>query len=52
MSFLGPALQYLGQFILGVAWIAGFSSVLTVIYHDLRVAKEGVDIGQIASVFD
>ena len=52
MSFFGPAFQYLGQFILGVAWITGFSSVLTVIYHDLRVAKEGVDIGQIASVFD
>jgi hypothetical protein len=52
MSFLGPAFQYLGQFVLGVIWITGFSSVLTVIYHDLRVAKEGVDSGQIASVFD
>jgi hypothetical protein len=52
MSFLGPALQYLGQFVLGVAWITGFSSVLTLIFHDLRVAKEGVDIGQIADVFD
>ncbi len=52
MSFLGPTLQHFGQFVLGVAWITGFNSVLTVIFHDLRVAKEGVDIGQIASVFD
>jgi len=52
MSSLDPALRYLGQLILGVAWITGFSCVLTVIYHDLRVAKEGVDIGQIADVFD
>jgi hypothetical protein len=52
MSSFDPALRYLGQFILGVAWITGFSCVLTVIYHDLRVAKEGVDSGQIADVFD
>jgi hypothetical protein len=52
MSFLGPALQHFGQFVLGVAWITGFNSILTVIFHDLRVAKEGVDSGQIASVFD
>jgi len=52
ISFFGPTVQYLGQFVLGVFWITGFTSVLTVIYHDLRVAKEGVDSGQIASVFD
>jgi hypothetical protein len=52
MSWLGPAFQYLGQFVLGVAWITSFNSVLTVIYHDLRVANEGIDSGQIASVFD
>jgi hypothetical protein len=52
MSLLGPALQHLGQFVLGVAWITGFNSVLTAIYHDLRVANEGIDSGQIASVFD
>jgi hypothetical protein len=51
LSFLGPALQYLGQFVLGVTWITGFNCVLTVIFHNLRVAKEG-DLGQIASVFD
>jgi Membrane domain of glycerophosphoryl diester phosphodiesterase len=52
MSFLGLTFQSLGQFVLGVAWITGFNSVLTVIYHDLRVANEGIDSGQIASVFD
>ena len=52
MSLLGPSFQYLGRFVLGVAWITGFTSVLIVIYHDLRVAKEGVDSGQIAAVFD
>lgn len=39
-----------------IAWIAllrAYESVLaTIIYHDLRVAKEGVDIEQLASVFD
>ena len=52
MSFIGSSFQYLGQFVLGVAWITGFNSVLTVIYHDMRVANEGLDSGQIASVFD
>jgi hypothetical protein len=52
MSFLGPAVQYLGQYVLGVAWITGFTSVLVVIYHDLRVANDGLDGGKIASVFD
>jgi hypothetical protein len=51
ISFLGPAL-YLGQYVLGVAWITGFTSVLIVIYHDLRVANEGIDRGKIADVFD
>ena len=52
MSSLGPALQYLGRYVLGVAWITGFTSVLTVLYHDLRAAQEGLDSGQIASVFE
>jgi Membrane domain of glycerophosphoryl diester phosphodiesterase len=52
MSLLGSAFQYLGQYVLGVAWITGFTSVLVVIYHDLRVANDGIDSGQIASVFD
>jgi hypothetical protein len=52
MSPLGPAFQYLGQYLLGVAWITGFTSVLIVIYHDLRVENDGLDGGKIASVFD
>jgi hypothetical protein len=52
ISFLGSPLQSLGQYVLGVTWITGFTSILTVIYHDLRVAREGLDSGQIASVFD
>jgi hypothetical protein len=52
MSLLGADLRYLGQFVLGVVWITSFTSVLTVIYHDLRVAQDGVDGEQIASVFD
>jgi hypothetical protein len=31
---------------------AYFNSVLVMIYHDLRVAKEGIDVHQIAAVFD
>jgi hypothetical protein len=52
MSLLGSVFLSLGQYVLGVAWITGFTSVLIVIYHDLRVANEGLDSGQIASVFD
>jgi hypothetical protein len=35
------------------ALVGAFSAILgVVIYHDLRVAKEGVDTDQIAAVFD
>jgi hypothetical protein len=33
-------------------WVAYCAVTIAVAYHDLRVAKEGVDIEQIASVFD
>jgi hypothetical protein len=33
-------------------WTAFFSIILAVAYHDLRVAKEGIDTDQIASVFE
>lgn len=33
-------------------WAAYYNSVLVMIYHDLRVTKEGVDAEQIAAVFD
>jgi glycerophosphoryl diester phosphodiesterase family protein len=39
-------------FIWTAIWSAYFNSVWVMLYHDLRVAKEGVDVEQIASVFD
>ncbi|HLH94532.1 MAG TPA: hypothetical protein VKW08_05375 [Xanthobacteraceae bacterium] len=33
-------------------WTAFFSILIVVTYHDLRVAKEGIDTDQIAAVFD
>ena len=33
-------------------WTAFFAIVIVVTYHDLRVAKEGVDTDQIAAVFE
>jgi hypothetical protein len=35
-----------------VGWIAYFNCAIIMTYHDLRVAKEGVDTEQIASIFD
>jgi hypothetical protein len=35
-----------------VLWSGYFNCAIIMIYHDLRVAKEGVDTAQIASVFD
>ncbi|HTD35811.1 MAG TPA: hypothetical protein VK665_19330, partial [Candidatus Elarobacter sp.] len=38
---------------LWTALVSAYQAVLvTIIYHDLRVAKEGIDIEQLASVFD
>ncbi|HXW25549.1 MAG TPA: hypothetical protein VEK73_12470 [Xanthobacteraceae bacterium] len=48
----GAGLVVAGSLIWNGAW-AAFSAVLVVVtYHDLRVAKEGIDIEQIAAVFD
>ena len=51
-AFGGPAVGL----ILELVWDAltgAFNAVMVVVtYHDLRVAKEGVDTDQIASVFD
>lgn len=48
----GPIVASVGLF----AWMAlvgGFNSIIVaVLYHDLRVAKEGIDIEHIAAVFD
>src|SRR5262249_45100026 len=39
-------------FLFTAIWSAFVSVVNVVVYHDLRVVKEGVDIESIASVFD
>ena len=49
---LGPVLAAFNAFPFG-CFIGSFGSVLSiVVYHDLRVAKEGIDTDQIAAVFD
>jgi hypothetical protein len=36
----------------GAIWSAFLAILIVVTYHDLRVAKEGVDTDQIAAVFE
>jgi hypothetical protein len=48
----GYPLQLLVQFVVGAIWGAFYAILAVVTYHDLRVAKEGVDTDQIAAVFD
>ena len=46
-------LGYVVVYFVWIALVRAYESVLsTIVYHDLRVAKEGVDIEQLASVFD
>jgi uncharacterized membrane protein len=47
-----PILVALGTLVWTGAWGAFYAIFGVVTYHDLRVAKEGVDTDQIASVFD
>ena len=35
-----------------VVWIALWNCTIIMMYHDLRVAKEGIDTEQIAAIFD
>jgi len=35
-----------------LVWLAYWNCNIIMIYHDLRVAKEGVDTEQIAAIFD
>jgi len=53
---LSPAgsmiVTFLGNLAWSAIWGAYFATAVAVSYHDLRVAKEGIDIEQIASVFD
>ena len=49
---LGIGVTALLTLIVTAAWATYWNSALIMIYHDLRVAKEGADTEQIASVFD
>jgi len=49
---LGPTVVLAAKLVWAAAWGAYFNSVWVMVYHDLRVAKDGVDIEQIAAVFD
>jgi hypothetical protein len=58
-QFFAMALGVAGEWASGVgsilwfvAWTALWNCALIMIYHDLRVAKEGIDIEQIAAIFD
>jgi hypothetical protein len=54
-SALSASLATLGQIaslIWTAIWTAFYANVIVVTYHDLRVAKEGIDTEQIAAVFE
>jgi MFS family permease len=48
----GVTLALLGAIAWGGVWGAFYAISVVVTYHDLRAAKEGTDIDQIAAVFD
>jgi uncharacterized membrane protein len=48
----GTALMLIGSLVWNGIWGAFYAIAVVVTYHDLRVAKEGIDIEQIAAVFD
>jgi len=47
-----PILLMIGSLVWNGIWGALYAIAVVVTYHDLRVVKEGVDIDQIAAVFD
>jgi hypothetical protein len=49
---LGTTLGHIFTLIWSSIWKAFYAILAVVIYHDLRVAKEGVDTEQIAAVFE
>lgn len=51
-ALAGPTVMMLGLFLWVAAAVAFSSITVAVIYHDLRVAKEGVDVERIVAVFD
>ena len=48
----GTPLGLVGDVLWNGAWGAFYAISVVVTYHDLRAAKEGIDIDQIAAVFD
>ena len=48
----GGVMSGAGSLLWFVAWTAFWNCVLIMTYHDLRVAKEGIDTEQIAAIFD
>ncbi|HEY4922175.1 MAG TPA: hypothetical protein VII40_18885 [Xanthobacteraceae bacterium] len=48
----GPVVAALVTLVWTAAWAAYWNCLLIMIYHDLRVAKEGIGTQQIAAVFD
>jgi uncharacterized membrane protein len=52
VALVGDIVGMIGKLIINALWAAFSSVLISVTYHDLRVAKEGIDIEQIASVFD
>ena len=51
-SALSSTLGQVVNLIWSAIWTAFYAIVIVVTYHDLRVAKEGVDTEQIAAVFE
>jgi hypothetical protein len=52
LSAAGPVITAIVNLVWTAAWAVYWNCVLIMIYHDLRIAKEGVDTTQIASIFD
>src|SRR5215831_13275051 len=48
----GTPLALVGDVLWNGVWGAFYAIAVVVTYHDLRAAKEGIDINQIAAVFD
>lgn len=52
LRLTGLVIANIGSVIWTAAWTAFWYVVLVMIYHDLRVTKEGADIERLAAVFD
>lgn len=52
IAVAGQTAGLIGSVLWNALWTVFYAIVVAVIYYDLRVAKEGIDIEQIAAVFD